>query len=188
MSRTSRLFVVSGPSGAGKGTLLDIVRKQHLGLGLTVSATTRTPRPGEIDGVNYYFLDDSDFEQKVEAGQFLEWAHVHGHSYGTLKSEVDDKLSQGQSLILELDVQGAFNVRKQYPDAVLIFIEPPSLQVLKERLEARGTEDEASLELRLKNAQTELDAADRYDVRIVNDKLDIAAKEMLATIESYEMN
>ena len=142
------------------------MRESRPALGLTVSATTRSPRPGDVDGVTYHFLDDSDFVARVERGEFLEWADVHGHKYGTLRSEVDRRIADGKSVILEIDVQGAFNVRKVYPDAVLIFIEPPSMGVLEARLRGRGTEDEASIELRLANARQEVALAEKYDARI----------------------
>jgi guanylate kinase len=185
---TPRLFVISGPSGAGKGTLLAELRKQRPDLGLTVSATTRSPRPGEVDGTSYYFLSDEEFRRRIAAGEFVEWAEVHGHLYGTLVSEVKRLLAKGHSLVLEIDVQGALNVRKVYPDAVLIFIEPPSLQVLEERLRGRGTEDEASIELRLKNARHEMELADQYDVRIVNDTVDRAAQELGSVMRRFEMD
>ena len=185
---TPRLFVISGPSGAGKGTLLSLVREQRPDLGLTVSATTRSPRPGDVNGVTYHFLTDSEFVSKVEAGEFLEWADVHGHKYGTLKSEVDSRIADGKSVILEIDVQGAFNVKRIYPSAVLIFIKPPSLEVLERRLRGRGTEDEASVELRLTNARREMDLADRYDARVVNDDLDRAAAELARIFDHYETN
>ena len=188
MSRTPRLFVVSGPSGAGKGTLLALVRRQRLDLGLTVSATTREPRPGERDGVDYHFLTEDEFSRGVEAGEFLEWANVHGHRYGTPRSEVDKNLAAGRSVILEIDVQGALNVRKAYPEAVLVFIEPPSMAVLEQRLRGRGTEDEANLELRLKDAAGEMALAPRYDERIVNDDLQEAAARLLAALDSHETN
>jgi guanylate kinase len=185
---TPRLFVISGPSGAGKGTLLAELRKQRPDLGLTVSATTRSPRPGEVDGTSYYFLSDEEFRRRIAAGEFVEWAEVHGHLYGTLVSEVKRLLAKGHSLVLEIDVQGALNVRKVYPDAVLIFIEPPSLQVLEERLRGRGTEDEASIELRLKNARHEMELADQYDARIVNDTVDRAAQELGSVMRRFEMD
>ena len=188
MGATPRLFVISGPSGAGKGTLLAELRKQRPDLGLTVSATTRSPRPGEVDGTSYYFLSDEEFRRRIEAGEFVEWAEVHGHLYGTLVSEVKRLLAKGHSLVLEIDVQGALNVRKVYPDAVLVFIEPPSLQVLEERLRGRGTEDEASIELRLKNARHEMELADQYDVRIVNDTVDRAAQELGSVMRRFEMD
>lgn len=188
MGATPRLFVISGPSGAGKGTLLAELRKQRPDLGLTVSATTRSPRPGEVDGSSYYFLSDEEFRRRIAAGEFVEWAEVHGHLYGTLVTEVKRLLAKGHSLVLEIDVQGALNVRKVYPDAVLVFIEPPSLQVLEERLRGRGTEDEASIELRLKNARHEMELADQYDVRIVNDTVDRAAQELGSVMRRFEMD
>lgn len=188
MGATPRLFVISGPSGAGKGTLLAELRKQRPDLGLTVSATTRSPRPGEVDGTSYYFLSDEEFRRRIAAGEFVEWAEVHGHLYGTLVSEVKRLLAKGHSLVLEIDVQGALNVRKVYPDAVLIFIEPPSLQALEERLRGRGTEDEASIELRLKNARHEMELADQYDACIVNDTVDRAAQELGSVMRRFEMD
>ena len=187
-ARTPKLFVVSGPSGAGKGTLVAQVRTQRPDLGLTVSATTRQPRPGEIDGVSYHFLTVEDFDARVQAGEFLEWANVHGNRYGTLVSEVTRNLEAGHSVILEIDVQGALNVRKVYPEAVLVFIEPPSMEVLEQRLRGRGTEDEASVKLRLADAAQEMELASAYDERIVNDELDAAVARLAAVLESHEMN
>ena len=184
----SKLFVISGPSGAGKGTLVARVRDRVPGLGLTVSATTRQPRAGEIDGVNYYFLTDEEFSRRVEEGQFVEWAQVHANRYGTLVSEVESKLADGHSLILEIDVQGALNVKRRFPDAVLVFVEPPSLEVLRERLVGRGTETPESVELRLANAEHELSLADRYDVRIVNDDLEEATVALADVLQNYERN
>lgn len=186
MGRNARLFVVSGPSGVGKGTILKRVREGRPELHLTVSATTRQPRPEDTDGVTYHFLSDAAFDQLVADDAFLEWAHVHGHSYGTLKSEVDPYLSQGTSVILEIDVQGAFAVREKRPEAVLVFVEPPSVEELERRLRARGTEDEQSIQLRLSNARKEMEQSDKYDVRIVNDKLDEAIERMGALIDRYE--
>lgn len=188
MGRTPRLFVVSGPSGAGKGTLLAKVREQMPDLGLTVSATTREPREGELDGVSYHFLSEGEFSRRVDADEFLEWANVHGHRYGTLRSEVDKNLAAGHSVVLEIDVQGALNVRKAYPDCVLVFIEPPSMEVLEERLRGRGTESEADVELRLADARDEMALAPRYDERIVNDDLTTAVGALADAITNHEMN
>ena len=186
MARRARTFVVSGPSGVGKGTLVALLRERHSGLGLTVSATTREPRPGEVDGTSYYFMSDEEFDKRVQQGEFLEWAWVHGHRYGTLRSEVERVTGQGSSVVLEIDVQGGLNVRKAVPDAVLVFIEPPSAEELERRLRGRGTEDEESIERRLAGARAEMGQADRYDVRIVNDDLDRACLELQDVIEAYE--
>ena len=184
----SKLFVISGPSGAGKGTLVARVRDRRSNLGLTVSATTRAPREGERDGVSYYFLTRDEFDRRVAAGEFVEWAEVHGNCYGTLVSEVESKLKSGASLILEIDVQGALQVKKRFPDAVLIFIKPPSLDTLRQRLEGRGSETPESLALRLADAADELALADRYDDVIVNDDLDLATDELVRVLDKHERN
>ena len=177
---------MSGPSGVGKGTLVAKLRQRVPSLGLTVSATTRSPREGEKDGVSYYFLSEEEFGRRVEAGEFLEWANVHGHRYGTLHSEVDRLFDEGRSVVLEIDVQGGLNVRRVRPDTVLVFIEPPSAEELERRLRGRGTEDEATIRLRLDNAASEFEAAASYDERIVNDDLDRAVGELADLIDSYE--
>ncbi len=168
--------------------MLELVRKQRPNLGLTVSATTRAPRPGEVEGVSYRFMSEESFEKGVAEGAFLEWAHVHGHCYGTLRSDVEHLIAGGTSVVLEIDPQGAFQVKKVLPEAVLIFIEPPSLEILEQRLRARGTEDEASIELRLKNAHHELELAKDYDARLVNDDLDEAVRKLAAIFDSFEMD
>ena len=170
----------------GKGTLVALLRERCSGLGLTVSATTRDPRPGEVDGRSYYFMTDEEFDEKVEQGEFLEWAWVHGHRYGTLRSEVERVTGAGSSVVLEIDVQGGLNVRRAVPDAVLVFIEPPSAEELERRLRGRGTEDEESIERRLAGARAEMDQASLYDVRIVNDDLDRACSELQDVIEAFE--
>ena len=180
--------MISGPSGAGKGTLVARVRAELPDLGLTVSATTREPRPGEVDGVNYHFLSDDEFTRRVEAGEFIEWAQVHDHRYGTLASEVDRNLGKGRSLILEIDVQGAFNVKARFPKAVLVFIQPPSLEVLRERLVGRGTETPESVELRMADARREIELAGRYDEVVVNDDLERATEDLIAVLQRYERN
>lgn len=181
-----RLFVVSGPAGAGKGTILERVRSSRPDLALSVSATTRTPRPGEVDGVSYYFLSEDEFRSRIDAGDFLEWADVHGNLYGTLKSEVRSKLDAGSSLVLEIDPQGAFNVQAMMPECVMVFIAPPSLEVLRERLVGRGTETPQTLARRMADAEEELACAERYDETLVNDDLDVAVAQMLDLMGRYE--
>ena len=188
MARRARIFVVSGPSGVGKGTLVALLRERLSCLGLTVSATTRSPRPGEKDGVSYYFMDDAEFDRRVAAGEFLEWAWVHGHRYGTLRSEVERVLATGASVVLEIDVQGGLAVRAAMPEAVLVFVEPPSAEELERRLRGRGTEDEAQIEVRLANARAEMAHAPEYDVRLVNDDLERACAELQQVIQTYEMD
>lgn len=186
MTRSAKLFVVSGPSGVGKGTLVSRLREELPNLGLTVSATTRSPREGERDGVSYHFLSEEAFEDLVRKGGFYEWAQVHGHRYGTLTSEVERLLARGLSVVLEIDVQGGLQVRRNNPDAVLVFIEPPSFEVLEARLRGRGTEDEKTIQTRLANAKREMEFADSYDVRIVNDSLDDALRKLEAVFDMYE--
>lgn len=181
----ARLFVVSGPAGAGKGTILERVRARRPDLALSVSATTRPPRTGEVDGVAYYFMDEAQFRSRVEAGEFLEWAVVHGNLYGTLKSEVESRLGEG-SLILEIDPQGALRVREMMPDCVLVFIAPPSIEVLRSRLEGRGSETAETLARRLADAEVEMRTAPRYDEVVVNDDLDRAVDDVLAIMKRYE--
>lgn len=186
MGGTARLFVISGPSGVGKGTLVSLVRRMCPDLGLTVSATTRPPRLGEVSGVSYHFLSEEEFSRRVDAGEFLEWAEVHGHRYGTLRDDVNAMLASGKSVVLEIDVQGALNVRRILPTAVLIFVEPPSLGELERRLRKRGTESEAQIGLRLAHAKHELELSARYDVRLVNDDRDVAAHRLVEVLKAFE--
>ena len=153
---------------------------------MTVSATTRAPREGEVEGTSYYFLSEEEFDRKIEEDAFLEWANVHAHCYGTLKSEVERLFSEGRSVVLEIDVQGAFAVREQRPDAVLIFIQPPSSEELERRLRERGTESEEEIRLRLANAVHEMSLADEYDEIVVNDDKEQATADLLAIIDRYE--
>ena len=188
MTRRARLFVLSGPSGVGKGTILKSVREELPELGLTVSATTRQPREGDIDGVQYFFKTPEEFDRLIEEGAFLEWAPYNGERYGTLLSEVERNMASGHSVVLEIEVQGGFAVRERVPDAFLIFVEPPSMEELERRLRDRGTEDEASVERRLARAREEMALAPLYDARIVNDDLDRAVHEMIDLIDRCETN
>lgn len=153
---------------------------------MTVSATTRSPRAHEKDSVDYHFLTNEQFNRAIEQDAFLEWAHVHSNRYGTLKSEVEKYIHSGQSVILEIDPQGAFNVQKAYPAAVLIFIAPPSMDVLRERLIGRKSETKESLELRLADARQEMQLKDRYDAVLINDSLDECAKNLKDLMYVYE--
>ena len=180
--RKGNLFVISGPSGTGKGTLVKRLLERIPDAWVSVSATTRQPRPGEIEGKHYYFLNDKSFDDLVASHGFLEWADVHGKRYGTLKRTVNKQIRAGKQVILEIDVQGAFQVRKMVPEAVLIFIEPPSLEELRRRLVGRGTEDAEAIERRMKTAELELAQKDAYDKRLVNDDLDAATEELVAFV------
>lgn len=183
--RKGNLFVLSGPSGAGKGTLVKRVLQRVPDAWVSVSATTRQPRPGEVDGRDYFFLDQPRFDELVSQGGFLEWAHVHGNSYGTLRSRVQDRIDHGSQVILEIDVQGAFQVKKAMPEAHLIFIEPPSLEELERRLRGRGTETEEVICNRMKIAEVELARKMEYDVQVVNDELERATEELVSYIGSF---
>lgn len=184
-SRVGNLFVVSGPSGAGKGTLLSQVIERIPDAWVSVSATTRSPRPGEIEGVHYFFLDTDHFKSLVKQDGFLEWAQVHDNFYGTLKKSVVDHMNAGDQVILEIDVQGALQVRKALPEAHLVFIEPPSLDELERRLRQRGTETEDVISSRMKTAEVELAQKMEYDVQVVNDDLERAVDELVEVINSF---
>ncbi len=171
------LFILSGPSGAGKGTLRARLFQKLDGLKFSVSCTTRDPRRGERDGVDYHFIGDEEFRARIDAGDFLEWAFVHGHYYGTLKSDVEKILEEGFDIFLEIDVQGALQVKKKMPEAVTVFVVPPSVEVLERRLRGRGSESEEELCLRLANAQREMEQRDLYDFVLVNDDLDDAVEK-----------
>ena len=182
-NRKGTLFVLSGPSGAGKGTIRARVFEALDGLSYSVSCTTRAPREGERDGVDYRFITPEDFAARNAAGDFLEWADVHRHRYGTLKSDVEKVLNEGKDMFLEIDVQGALQVKKKMPEAVTLFVVPPSIEVLEERLRGRRSEGEAELRLRLRNAVEEMKQRDLYDFVVVNDSLDEAVKRVCRFVE-----
>ena len=179
MTERGSLYVISAPSGAGKNALLDEVRRRETRIASTVSATTRAPRSGERDGVDYHFLDRDAFQRRVAAGDFAEWAEVHGNLYGTLRSELDRCLATGSDVILELDVQGMRSLKGLYPDVETIFLAPPSMAELERRLRNRGTNDDADIALRMRNAEIEMAARDEFAYIIVNDTIDRAAAEMV---------
>jgi guanylate kinase len=180
------LFVMSGPSGVGKGTVLKQVFEKDERLIFSVSATTRRPRPGEIHGVDYFFVDKTEFEEMIKQDKFLEWAKVHENYYGTPVEFVDKKLDEGVDVVLDIDVQGAFQVMEKRPDEVFIFISPPNLdvEILRERLIKRDTESRESIEVRLKNAGWELTTVHKYEYIVFNDKVENAAEDLLAIIRA----
>jgi guanylate kinase len=177
------VFVISGPSGAGKGTVIALVRQRLDHVVTSVSATTRAPRPGEADGREYHFLDEAAFRGAVAAGDFLEWVEYSGNLYGTLRSEVEAKLRAGDDVILEIELIGARAVRKTMPEAISVFIAPPSMAALAERLRGRGTETAGAIAKRLDRAETEVAAAEEFDHVVVNDEAGRAADEVAAIIE-----
>jgi guanylate kinase len=178
------LFVVSGPSGAGKGTLLAHLFQQRPDCVFSVSATTRPARVGEQDGRDYWFLAREEFERRVAAGEFLEWAEVHGNLYGTLHAEVDARLTEGRIVVLDVDVQGGASVRRARPDAVSVFIYPPSIDSLRARLESRGRDAHEVIERRLGNAPGELAQSRFYDYVIMNDRLEAAQRQLLEVLDT----
>jgi len=180
-----RLFVLSGPSGAGKGTLRKKAFESLEGIVFSISCTTRPVREGERDGVDYRFISEEAFRDLLGRGKFLEHAFVHGHYYGTLREDVENALGQRLDIILEIDVQGAFQIREKMPESILIFVSPPSLDELERRLRERGTESENMLALRLKNARLEMNRTGEYDYVIINDDAERASAELKRIILAY---
>lgn len=176
------LIVISGPSGAGKGTICKALLEKHDNIYISVSATTRAPRAGEVEGVNYYFLTKEAFEEKVNNNGFLEYANVHGNFYGTPKVNVEKMLDEGKDVILEIDIQGALQVKENFKEGVFIFILPPSMEELKQRIIKRGSETEESLMTRFKNAYKEINYVSKYNYAVVNDKLEVAVSKVEAII------
>jgi guanylate kinase len=179
-----RVFVITGPSGVGKGTLIRLLRERVPELALSVSATTRAARAGEEDGVDYHFLSDAEFARRVDAGEFVEWAEYSGRRYGTLRSKLQRHLDEGRPVVLEIELQGARQVREAMPEAVQIFIEPPDREALKDRLVGRGTDDPDAIARRLAVAERELAAAGEFQYRVVNDRLDEAVARLVEIVTS----
>jgi guanylate kinase len=176
----ARLVVLAGPTAVGKGTVSTYIRENYPEVHLSVSATTRAPRPGEVHGVNYYFVSDSDFDQMIETDQMLETATVHNaFRYGTPRAPIDDALAAGKSVLLEIDLQGARSVREVMPEAVLVFLLPPTWEELVRRLIGRGTEDTSEQQRRLQTAKVELAAQDEFDHRVVNSEVSATAREVV---------
>jgi len=180
-----RLFIVSAPSGAGKSTLCDAARRRIPSLRYSISYTTRSPREGEKDGVDYHFVSEDAFREGIENNRWAEWAEVHGHCYGTDADAIDAERAAGRDILTDIDVQGALQIARRYPDCVTIFIAPPSMEVLRERLCRRGTEDACTIDRRIRNAEWEMDQRVRYDHVIVNDRHADAVDRLGAVIETH---
>ena len=180
-------IVMSAPSGGGKTTIARLLLERRTDVGYSVSCTTRTPRPGEVDGVDYHFLSRHDFDVKAAHGEFAEWAEVHGNRYGTLRSAVRDVMAGGKHVMLDIDVQGARQVTAAFPESVTIFIVPPSVEVLVARLMGRKSESEEALALRLRNARIELLEAERYQYVVENDDLEHAVQRVGAIVDAESL-
>lgn len=180
------LLIISGPSGSGKGTIVERL-VQDSGYSVSISATTRNPRPNEIDGVHYFFKSIEKFEEMLEKGELLEYAVFCDNYYGTPKKYVEEQLEEGKNIILEIEVQGALQVKKKYEDAVLIFTMPPSLTELRRRLEYRGTEDKATIDKRIKRAEEELEYLPKYDYLVINDTVEQAVEDIDCIVKAERM-
>jgi guanylate kinase len=183
--RKGNLFIVSAPSGAGKTTLCRAVLEHFGDIYYSVSHTTRPPRGQEQEGVDYFFIPKADFLRGIEEGCWAEWAEVHDNFYGTSRDMLEKRLAEGRDVLLDIDVQGMAQIVRKYPDSVTFFIMPPSLSALRTRMESRGTDTEAVIEKRLRNAENEIAAKDRYRHVIVNDQLQAAVSEMIALVSAY---
>lgn len=185
MTNPSRLTVLAGPTAVGKGTVAAYVREHHPQVWVSVSATTRRPRPGEVDGIHYHFVDDAEFDRMADEGELLEWAVVHGRAkYGTPRGPVDDALAAGRPALLEIDLQGARQVRESMPEALFVFLAPPTWDELVRRLVGRGTEGAEEREARLATARVELASASEFDVTVLNDDVRRAAEELVSLMRT----
>lgn len=181
---TGLLVVLSGPSGVGKGTVCSYLRKEYKNIAYSVSATTREMRPGEIHGVNYFFLSQQEFLQKRDAEEFVEWAEVYGNYYGTPRTAVNENIAAGLDVILEIDTQGAMNVKKLYPNGVFIFLLPPSREELEKRIRSRATDTAAAISHRLACVERELEQIKEYQYVVVNDTITTAAHKIASIIQA----
>jgi guanylate kinase len=177
-----RLIVLTGPSGVGKGTLLKSLLQRHPELKLSISATTRSPREGEVDGVNYYFITRPKFDLMVSADEFIEWAEFAKNCYGTPRRAVEEQLEAGEWVILEIELDGARQIRQSFPEAYRIFILPPSIEELESRIRGRGQDSDDAIDRRLQRAKAEIDAANEFDVQIINDEFDAAVDRLELTL------
>ncbi|HZH71666.1 MAG TPA: guanylate kinase [Mariniphaga sp.] len=177
------IFVISAPSGAGKTTIIKNILQEIPDLSFSVSATTRKKRDNEIDGVDYFFLSEEEFKRKIDENAFLEWEKFYDYYYGTPKDFIDEKIKNGKSVLLEVDVKGALRIKSIYPEAILVYIYPPSFEVLVERLKKRKTEDETELKKRVERAKMELSHKDKFDYLVVNEDLNTAVLEVKSLIK-----
>ena len=189
MKEKGQIFVITAPSGTGKTTIIkNILKKDVGGVGYSISHTTRKPREGEVNGLHYFFFDRADFEKMIEDHEFVEWAVVYDQLYGTSVSSINKELSSGKDLLMDVDIQGAKEIKRQFPESLSIFILPPSMDILKERLQRRSTNDKININLRLKKAVDEIQRCRDYDFIIVNDDLKQAIKEIEAIIIAQRAN
>ncbi|MDQ1331571.1 MAG: guanylate kinase [Thermodesulfobacteriota bacterium] len=180
-----RLFILSAPSGTGKTTLCRALMKHFKDMRYSVSYTTREPRKGEVSGIDYHFISREAFAEKIKEGKWAEWAEVHGNFYGTSAGFLDEALSSGRDVLLDIDVDGTRQILKRYPDSVTVFIMPPDLGILRKRIESRGSESREVIEMRLKNAEMEMAQKDLYKHVIINDSLDEAVADIVSIVEKY---
>ena len=186
MNKKGLLFIISGPAGSGKGTIVARVRELAQ-FDFSVSATTRAPRPGEEHGVHYYFIDKTEFEGKIEAGEMLEYAQYVGNYYGTPKKPVEDALAAGRNIVLDIEVKGALQVKEKMPDAVMIYILPPDYETLLARIRGRGTESEEVIQKRMAEARIEIETFPKYDYVVINDTVEQAATDVLSILHTEKM-
>lgn len=184
MNNGEHLIVLSGPSGSGKDTVVSTLIARYPEIKVSVSATTRSMRAGEAEGVNYYYMNNPQFEEKIASGEILEYTNYCGHYYGTPKSEVDSRIAVGIDVVLVIEVEGAANIRKLYPDAKLVFVAPPSFEELEHRLRGRGTETEEAIQGRLARAKEEMNFAKEYDYKLVNDTIDQCVEDLYHIIKT----
>jgi guanylate kinase len=187
MDFPGNLFVIAAPSGAGKSSLVRSLMQQDARLQLSISHTTRAPRGQEQNGREYHFVSAAEFDAMVQSKAFIEWAHVHSQRYGTSKKAIEDRIAQGNDIILEIDFQGAIQIKKLYPDAVTIFILPPSREELRARLQKRGEDSPEVIGLRMKNAETEMAQVDKFDFVIINDLFDRALFDLQSIVHSQRL-
>jgi guanylate kinase len=184
MQQRGQIFVITAPSGTGKTTIIRAAREKLSGIGYCVSHTTRKPRDGETEGTHYHFVTRKDFEKMIDEHQFVEWAHVYGHLYGTSYSSMESELPSGEDLLLDLDIQGTEAIKRYFPESLSIFILPPSMEILEQRLRGRATNGREDVDLRMKKAEEEIRRCGEYDFIVINDELAQTVKEIEAIILS----